>query len=203
MSTIHIACGLRCHTKKQIPIRQESLPFDSGFFTQESVQKMLRAKKLKINLENTVPCIKKEGFPLDDKKGFYFKTSTYEKINEYIAKNGYDNQYLDITNGYYTYLKDYDCVLAHYNWHPSSGKEITNPVENLKIIEETLNRRLERLLDMIRHADHIHLYWSAGKQEQFIQIDQKMYHFKKEVVKRKLLSVFSFWKNKKITLHFV
>lgn len=146
-------------------------------------------------------CIKQEGFQCKGERGVYFKTCTYEEINEYITKNGYDNHYLDRTSGYYTYLKDYDCVLAHYNWHPLSRQEVTNPVENLKIMEETFNRRLKRLLQMIRKGQHLHIFWHTNKREQFLRINNKSYDLNKTVVERKLISFFSIWKKKQITFH--
>lgn len=181
--SVFIACGFRCFTKKEMAkkfdVRQPSLPFDSGFFTPEFVEKMIRAKKTKLNLENTYPCIKQEGFECKGERGVYFQTCTYEEINEYITKNGYDNHCLDKTSGYYPYLKDYDCVLVHYNWHPLSKQEVTNPVENLKIIQKTFNRRLKRLLQMIRKGQHLHIFWHTNKREQFLRINNKSYDLNK------------------------
>lgn len=64
----------------------------------------------------------------NNKRGIKFVESSYEEIN-ILKTNGYSNKYLDFTKGYYTLLKGYGYVFAHYNWHKSSGKKSLNPKE--------------------------------------------------------------------------
>ena len=70
------------------------------------------------------------------------------------------------------------------------------PYENIKIVEEKLNRRLERLFEQIELADEINIYWGCTK-HRFIQLDKKVFSLFKSVVRKNLLSTFSLWKKKK------
>lgn len=164
---LHIPCGFRCHTKremrKKLNIKQASLPFDSGFFTPSSIIKFMEDNVLEINLENTNPCIKTRNFIKDKgnkilSSDLKFEETNYNLINKFIEDNGYENSYLDSTKGYYTLIKKYGFVLAHYNWHPISNRKITNPEENIEIINETFNRRKTRLLELIDNSSQINLY---------------------------------------------
>jgi len=171
---LHIPCGFRCYTKKMLRnkfnIKQASLPFDSGFFTPLSIIKFME-NDVKINLGNTNPCIKTENFIKDEKKGIKFEEVNYNLINEFIKENGYRNSHLDSTEGYYTLIKKYEFVLAHYNWSPISNKEITNPKKNIEIINETFNRRKIRLLELINNSSQINLYlYTQGNL--FLQINR-------------------------------
>jgi hypothetical protein len=183
-----------------LKIQQPTLPFDNGFFTSEGIDKMIRKKKITLNLENTRPCIKNENAVFQNQEAITFQMTMYDAINKIIEKDGYDNQYLDSTYGYYTYLKDYDCVLAHYNWHPIRGGGVKTPYENIKIVEEKLNRRLERLFEQIELADEINIYWGCTK-HRFLQLDKKVFSLSKSVVRKNLLSTFSLWKEKKVIFH--
>jgi hypothetical protein len=162
---IHIPCGFRCSTKARFRITQASLPFDSGFFSPESIIRFLNAEKIEINMENTTPCIKTEKYMENNIAGIKFEESNYDHINMIINKRGYDNNYLDITRGYYTLCKDYGFVLAHYNWHALSDTEknkgITEPEENINIINNTLTKRKHRLLEWIDNAKEINLYFHS------------------------------------------
>lgn len=135
----------------------------------------------------------------NNKKGIKFIESSYEEINEYIEKNGYDNKYLDKTYGYYTLLKEYDCVLAHYNWHKSSGEKNTDPEKNLMIIEEIINRRKQRLVNIIKNSNTLHIYWDKNGLE-FIIINKEKYNLCSNVVKEHLILTFSRY-DKKIIYH--
>lgn len=179
---LNIPCGIRCYTKKEMErqlkiLSQASLPFDSGFFTPSSIIKFMEDNVLEINLENTNPCIKTENFIKDKKNGIKFEETNYNLINKFIEDNGYDNSYLDSTKGYYTLIKKYGFVLAHYNWHPISNREIINPKKNIEIINETFNRRKKRLLELIDNSSEInlHLY---GQGNLFIQINNLNYNIK-------------------------
>ena len=183
---LHIPCGFRCFTKREMKNQlkispQASLPFDSGFFTPSSIIKFMEDNVVEINLENTNPCIKTENFIKDGKKGIKFQETNYNLINKFIEDNGYENSYLDSTKGYYTLIKKYGFVLAHYNWHPSAdsvkSKNITNPEENIKIVNKTFNRRKTRLLELIDNSSEINLYlYSQGNL--FIQINNLNYNIK-------------------------
>ncbi len=201
--SLYIPCGIRCHTKdlinKKYGIKQQTLPFDNGFFTPESIKKILEAEHININLENTIPCIKTERYKELKKTGIKFVESSYDKINRHIQKNGYDNSYLDSTKGYYTLCKEYGCVFAHYNWHPLSKKSVTDPQENLLIIEEILNRRKDRLIDMIKKSNTLHICWHKADIE-FIKINTNKYNICESDVKKQLIKIFSKY-NKKIIFH--
>lgn len=197
---LHIPCGLRCHTKEKMKTiydikSQETLLFDNGFISPYSIKKLLNTKYININLDNTAPCIKIEKYMENDKKGIKFIESSYEEINKYIEKNGYNNQYLDSTKGYYTLLKDYDCILAHYNWHKSSDKNITNPKKNIKIIEEIINRRKLRLENMIKNSDTLHIYYDKADAD-FIIINKEKFNLSIDIVKEYLILTFTKYKKK-------
>ena len=202
----HIPCGLRCHTKQKMIkkhniTKQETLLFDNGFISPYSIKKLLNTKYININLENTVPCIKTAGYMENNKNGIKFVESSYEEINRYIEKFGYDNKYLDSTKGYYTLLKDYDCVLAHYNWHKSSGKKITDPEKNIKIIEETINRRKQRLENIIKNSNTLYIYYDKAGVE-FIIINNEKFNLCTDVVKEHLILTFTRYEKKIIYCEF-
>lgn len=96
-------------------------------------------------------------------------------------------------------LKDYGCVLAHYNWHKSSEKKITDPKRNLKIIEETINRRKERLENIIKNSNTLHIYYDKASVE-FIIINDEKFDLTTNVVKEFLILTFSKY-DKKIIYH--
>jgi len=185
--TLYIPCGFRCHTKmvmrERFGIQQTSLPFDSGFFSASSIIKFMERDKFEINLNNTNPCIKTENYIKDGEKGVKFKEVNYDLINKFIKKNGYDNSYLDSTKGYYTLCKEFGWIFAHYNWHPASKKQITNPEENIPIINETLSRRKARLLELINESSEINLYFFneiQNKTQDFLIINNEYYNLKDE-----------------------
>lgn len=201
---LYIPCGFRCFTKdlmkERFGIQQPSLPFDSGFFSSSSIIKFMESGKFKINLNNTNPCIKKENFIKDSLRGIDFKEVSYDFINEFIKKNGYKNSYLDSTKGYYTLVKKFGFVLAHYNWHPTSERKITNPKENIEIVNEIFNRRKARLFDLINASSEINLCVNFAKQR-FIIINNEYYdlkdefallenYFKQKFKKKKIKSIY-------------
>ena len=186
MKIAHIPCGVRCTTKNKMSslgIKQPSLPFDWGFFTTRSIFLFLQKEKIDINIHNTSPCLKIDDYIIGAEKGILFKESNYNVINDFIYKNGFEknwktpfgklcNQYLDTAGCYYTLIKDYNFVLAHYN--SRSG----DPIKNLKKIHETFTRRRERLLDLINDSDKIHLYFHNPRNYDFIQINDAQYSIK-------------------------
>ena len=90
-------------------------------------------------------------------------------------------------------------MLAHYNWHKSSGKNITEPKINLKIIEETINRRKERLENIIKNANTLHIYYDKAGVD-FIIINDEKFDLTTNVVKEFLILTFSKY-DKKIIYH--
>lgn len=171
-SKIYIPCGFRCFTKrklKQLKVFQPSLPFDWGFFSTESIIKFLE-KDTSITLENTSPCIKTEKFQENGETGVKFEESDYNIIDSHIEKQGYDNQYLDSTKGYYTLCKSYNFVLAHYNWHKSSPQYDGGSVEE---INSLLQRRKVRLFNLIEKAEEVNLCLLHASQ--FLKINDKTY----------------------------
>ena len=183
---IHIPCGFRCLAlypeSWQVQMTQPTLPFDAGFFPPESIIRFLNAEKVEINMENTSPCIKTEYYIENNILGIKFEESNYKFINNHINENGYDgtpgtpgNRYLDGTAGYYTLCKEYGFVLAHYNWHPISDKGITDPNENVNIINNIFTRRKHRLLEWIDNAKEINLYFVETQKYMFMRVDENRY----------------------------
>lgn len=194
MTHLHFSAGLRCRTRTEMTtrynIKQPSLPFDSGFFPCDSIINFLKAPELNISVNNTSPCIKYE--QTRDQKtnlmGTRFVKTSYDAIDEYITNNGYSNKYLDYTKGYYTSLDDYGIVLAHYNWHPSSEEHITNPEENVDIMNKLLNRRRDRLFELIDQADIMSIYYFRNAA--FMEIDDNRFELDEDSVRLKLLNYF-------------
>lgn len=185
-----IPIGFRCFTanmiKNKLGITQTSLPFNSGFFSPDAVASVLENPQ--INLEfnddgqtHTV-CIKNE-LNTDPKYGFgiKFSTSTYEEIDSIVTSRYIDsiNKYLDSSFGYYTLDKKHKFVLAHYNWHPFADKSepngITSPCDNLPKINDILNKRIVRMLEMCDKAKHIFFIFGEGQNYKYMQIDNKYY----------------------------
>jgi hypothetical protein len=169
---IYIPCGFRCFTNlklKELKISQPSLPFDWGFFSTQSIIKFLE-NDIPLTLENTSPCIKTERFQENGATGVKFEESDYNIIDAHIEKQGYDNQYLDRTKGYYTLCKSYNFVLAHYNWHKSSPKYDGGSIEE---INSLLQKRKARLFNLIEKAEEVNLCLLHASQ--FLKINDKTY----------------------------
>lgn len=206
----YIPCGFRCFTKERIQKKynikkSETLPFDNGFISPYSIKKMLDNKYIHLNLKNTTPCIKIDNvYEENNKRGIKFIESSYEEINKHYEKNGYDNRYLDSTTGYYTLLKDYGCVLAHYNWHKSSKfGDIYDPETNLKIIEETINRRINRLKNLIKNANTLYICYYEPENLEFMIINNERIDLSPNVAKEYLLHTFSRYEKKNIYVEFI
>jgi len=181
---MNLAVGFRCFTRTKVKTVPETMPFDNGFFSPSSIEKFLNTADLKITLENTVPCLKFERHEEDGKIGIWFKPSSYDEIDKYIADHGYDNRYLDSSKGYYTLCKEFDFVLAHYNWHPLSGKKITQPEKNIQMINDVLNRRKNRMFEFIKARSLLNIYWFDANCD-FVKIDNRRYDFSKGIVMQK------------------
>lgn len=158
---ILIPCGFRCHTKSalelNLDIKQASLPFDSGFFSMESICNILRNEVVSLSFDNHMVCKKEEKFKHPSYgKVLKFTPSSYDEIDSIIenCEKSEFNKYLDTTYGYYTWDRDNDFVLAHFNWHKNSQYEsgVYNRLENINNINTLLNRRIERMFELCHKA---------------------------------------------------
>jgi len=171
MKTAIIPCGFRCQTQKKISESNKVgyFPFNLGFFTSESVKKVIE-NEIDLNLKNTTPVIvKKTG----SKKQMFFLKSTYEEINDFVKTYGTKNEIfrvLDSTNSYFTYSEEFDFILAHYNSFDNQNIE-----EKLKTISETLNRRRERMLNAIKNNNLILLVYENEDKTEYLKVDEKKY----------------------------
>ena len=186
-----IPIGLRCYTarmiKNRLGVSQNSLPFNSGFFSPHSVASVLEKPEIEMDLEgfgkNHLVCTKNENY-FDEVHGLgiNFESSTYEKINE-IVENGVDPnspiRYLDSTFAYFTLDMKHNFVLAHYNWHhlsdPVKSNGITDPRLNLININNLFNRRIKRMMASIEKAKHVFFVFGENQNYKYIKIDRSYY----------------------------
>lgn len=182
-----IPIGFRCYTtrmiKKKLGIEQASLPFDSGFFSPYSVASVLKTPLINMSFEGEGKdhsvCMKNENHedPLHG-TGVKFQSSSYTELNSCLSGKTTPelNKYLDSTCGYYTLNRQHMFVLAHYNWHPladeSKSHGIVNPQENLISINNMLNRRIDRMMEMIKRAKHVFFIFGNSQGYQNMQIDE-------------------------------
>lgn len=183
-----IPIGFRCFTKKWIHdnlgVKQPSLPFDSGFFSPFSVASLLRNPTVSMNMSSETHnvCIKTSVYH-DDKhgSGIAFESSDYETINNIVKEPTTPkiNKYLDSTFGYYTLNKQHKFILAHYNWHKLSdikkSKGITNPEENLNLINSLFERRIERMFNLIKNSNKVILLFLNNPKNKYLKIDDEFY----------------------------
>jgi hypothetical protein len=187
-----IPIGFRCHTKgfifNKLGVKpQASLPFDSGFFSPNAVASVLNYHKVELSFdgvgENHFVCVKTENN--DDEQyglGIKFETSTYEDINAVATSRNVPgiNKYLDSTFGFYTLDVKHQFVLAHYNWHPLSSDEkskgIVDPAENLQIINSMMDRRIQRMMELIENAKHVFFVFGENQNYSYLQIDDSVCH---------------------------
>lgn len=177
-----IPCGFRCHTYKKIveyipnklkkQISFGYYPFNMGFFTAESIKKIIE-NKIELNLKNTTPIIIKKN---KLKNQIFFVRSTYKEINDFIKTYGKKEnktfRVLDSTNNYFTYAEDFDFILAHYNLFESND---CNKEEKLKAISNTLNRRRERMFNEIKKSYLVLLIYENEEKTEYITVDEKKY----------------------------
>lgn len=186
-----IPIGFRCYTKTIIREKlglklQASLPFDSGFFSPSAVASVLAKPKIELSFgggdENHAVCIKTE--KNNDNEyglGIKFESSTYEHINSIATSRSVPNinKYLDSTFGFYTLDIKHKFVLAHYNWHPLASEEkskgVVEPKENLQTINLIMERRIERMMQMIDKAKHVFFVFGENQKYKYIQIDSVFY----------------------------
>jgi hypothetical protein len=181
-----IPIGFRCFTAKMIEkklgIQQESFPFNSGFFSPNSVASVLKNPKINLQFNDQgkthAVCIKTEmNVDSDYGLGIKFNSSSYEEINSRAKNRDVKgiNSLLDSTFGYYTLDRSHKFVLAHYNWHEFAGKSksngITSPAVNLVKINETLNKRISRMFERCSKAKHIYFIFGEEQGYKYMQID--------------------------------
>lgn len=165
-----IPTGFRCYTKQMLKgklgITQPSLPFDSGFFTHQSIVRIMDCGEINFAHSDSGPdgysvCIKQANC-LDEFNNKYIKftPSSYDYIDTKVSQSDViSNNYLDSTGGYYTLDINNEFVLAHYNWHASAplekSKGIITPEDNIPLIKDLMNNRLRRLEHMCHSARKI------------------------------------------------
>lgn len=183
-----IPIGFRCYTaqllKRQFGISQQTYPFNNGFFPPASFASLLTLPRVCMNTED------KTSFDICQKfenqsdptigKGIRFIRSSKEEIDAAATSRQQKgiNQYLDSTYGYYTLDNQHSYVLAHYNWHAFAderkSKGVIDTSQNLKIVCETLNRRMARLLEICHAAKIIIFVYHNPQNYKYMSIDNKM-----------------------------
>ena len=108
--------------------------------------------------------------------GAHFVSMPEQQIEtELQLKGGYDNELLDSTCGYYTHNIDHGYVLAHYIWHESAGRYVTNYRNTIDDISSMFQRRLERLYEICSsHGNRFYIYYSP-QQYKTLKIDNDIY----------------------------
>jgi hypothetical protein len=183
-----VPIGFRCYTKAKIEEHlgvkfKKSYPFDSGFFPPLSVANVLMNKKVDLTNGQYKPshvvCIKHENH--EDSTfglGIKFIKSTYAQINSTVKSREMPgiNKYLDSTFGYYTLDIKNQFILAHYNWHVFAYKDRPDrgydPIANISNINNTLNRRLDRMLRECNNAKYILFIFEETQGYHFMMIDE-------------------------------
>lgn len=188
-----IPIGFRCHTalsiKEKLHLSLQSFPFTSGFFSPHSVLSVLKNNTIEMNFDDGGKThsvsTKIEGY--QDKiygRGINFQTRSYDYINSHAKSKAQKNinTLLDSTFAYYTLNKQHKFLLAHYNWHvfanESKSNGVTDPNINLKIINETLNRRISRMMKLCDEVDHIFFIFSENQRYEYIKIDDDYFSLK-------------------------
>ena len=171
---------------KKTGIKQQSFPFDSGFFPPSSVAKVIRSGKVNLEYDDKGTthnvCVKTERYESPEfGRGIRFESSSYDDIESSISTADMKSmrRYLDGTFGYYTLDVDKKYVLAHFNWHklasPEKSKGISDPAVNLKLATEMLNKRILRMFEMAQNAQHTFFVFGEFQEYSFMQIDDDIY----------------------------
>jgi hypothetical protein len=184
-----IPIGFRCYTtqklKKEMGLNQASLPFDSGFFPPSSVLSIFVNPKVEMDYSDPnshAVCVKIE--KSNSKTyglGITFESSSYDEINSIVTNRTIPkmNKYLDSTFGYYTLDKNHNFVLAHYNWHEfadiDQSNRVCEPSQNIQLINNMLNKRIERMLGLCDTCEHIFFVTHESQSYNHMKIDEK-YH---------------------------
>lgn len=186
-----IPAGFRCYTKSLIAnafgVKQFSLPFDSGFFPPQAIASVIRKPQIKLKYPDDVlsthtVCVKHEKH-LDEKgvRGIKFISSSYEKIRRRATSREMKgvNKYLDSTFGYYTLDMTHKFVLAHYNWHdfadPEKSNNIHSPVDNIPLINDVLNKRIRRMMELCKAAEFVFFVVGEYKDYEYMMIDEERF----------------------------
>jgi len=183
-----IPIGFRCHTKMMIKDKlgfsQASLPFDSGFFSPHAVASIFNLPKVALNYADDTShtvCIKYENYQEVQKgKGIKFELSSYQEIDDIALLTNLPelNHYLDSTFGYYTLDKSHKFILAHYNWHlladDIQSKGIKHPMDNIPLINEMFNKRIERMLELCHRAKYVFFVY-LNQNGDYIKIGDEFY----------------------------
>lgn len=185
-----IPIGFRCFTSglinKKLGVSQTSMPFNSGFFSPHSIVQVFSNPEFKLEYQDKGTthrvCMKIENH-LDPThgKGIKFQLSSYDEINSIVTEKNIEgiNKFLDSTLGYYTLDLSHKVIFAHYNWHKfanySHSKGIIDPNKNLQILNDTMNRRITRMLETCDEAKHIFFISGETQGYNYIQIDKSFY----------------------------
>ena len=190
-----VPVGFRCFTKRlvqnRLEISQPSLPFDNGFFPPHSVESILKNPKVSIKFSDKKSfqickkyekynhpkygyCIK---FNLSSKEEIDLVLSNLKinKLGDFKKVENY-NYYLDNSGAYFTLDTEHNYVLAHYNWSKLSpnklSKGITDMEFHLENITSTLNRRIERMMDICHSAKKIFFIYHNSQKYKNMLIDE-------------------------------
>ncbi len=183
-----IPIGFRCHTKSMIKSKlgfsQPSLPFDSGFFSPHAVASIFTLPKVALSYVDTATntvCKKYENYQEVEKgTGIKFELSSYKEIDSLVSSIDMPkiNQHLDSTFGYYTLDKKHKFILAHYNWHlfadDVKSKGVKSPKDNIPLINEMLNKRIERMLELCHKAKYVFFVY-LNQNGDYIKIGDEFY----------------------------
>ena len=184
-----IPIGFRSFTKQEIhkllAISQPSLPFDSGYFPPISVASVINDPFINMdNLDKSsqAVCIKYENhYDPALGLGIKFQKSSYEEIDFLAASKDSKciNKYLDSSLGYYTLDLKHNFILSQYNWHkyydPKKSKGCADPLVNLKNINQTLNRRIERMFDMCESSEYILFIYQRPENYNYMSIGDRCF----------------------------
>lgn len=185
VNSCFIPIGYRCWTKnplKKYNLVSQSLPFDAGFFSPQSIVNILQTNDMSLLLKkNNDPknfCfVKKEYFTdgryltkKDDKKvvfekdGECFVSISEETIDEDFGKTT-GNQILDAKGGFFTLHKKHYYILAHFLWHRSSVHYKNDFRNEINSISEMFKRRLQRLRNLC--DSHRHKFFIYYQQQPY------------------------------------
>lgn len=182
-----VPIGFRCYTRRDLNTilklsrSRASLPFDTGFFSPESVASVINKPLVSLefpdvdNKTHTV-CIKRERFTdTDNEYGIKFETSSYKEIDSKVEQDSsHLNRYLDTALCYYTLDTQHNFVLAHYNSHKISNQESDHTI-NIEKINDILNRRIQRMFEICKAAKYVFFIFGETENYKYIMIDDKKY----------------------------
>lgn len=184
-----IPIGFRCFTadflRRRIGISQHTNPFDVGFFPPASAASILSTPEVSLSLQERASfdiCQKHENYnhPIHG-TGIRFCRSSKKEIDIAVSRKEQSNlnQYLDSTFGYYTLDNQHSYILAHYNWHAFAGikepGECIDMAQNLRTASNTLNRRIQRMMDACHAAKIVIFVFHNPQNYKHMLIDDKMF----------------------------